>query len=60
MNGPPMGVDPRNTMENSAMTRPRICPLDSSCRSEFDVAMNVVLIAPTGSITAISSGRLGM
>ena len=41
-------------MENSAMTRPRICPLDSSCRSEFDVAMNAVLAAPMGSMATIS------
>jgi len=55
-----MGVDPRNVIANRAITRPRISRLALSCSSEFDVAMNVVLMAPTGSITAISSGRLGM
>ena len=34
--GPPIGVEPRSAIENSAMTRPRNCVLELSCSVAFD------------------------
>jgi hypothetical protein len=57
--GPPMGVDPRNTTEYSAITRPRMAGVAPSCRVELTPAANVTLANPSGASATISSARLG-
>src|SRR3954447_4079053 len=58
--GAPIGVVPRNTMPNSAMTRPRMAGVACACSSEFDVEMNTVLAMPTGTIASSAQGYVGM
>ena len=57
--GPPMGVEPRNTTEYSAITRPRISGATSSWSVEFTPAANVTLAAPTSARAATVSGSVG-
>jgi len=44
--GAPIGVDPRNPIENSASTLPRISSREASCKVAFAVDMNASEHAP--------------
>ena len=57
--GAPIGVEPRKTIEYSAMTRPRMAGATAICRAELTPAANVTLAAPSGTRAAIWSARVG-
>ena len=57
--GPPIGVEPRKTIEYSAITRPRISGVTASCSAEFTPAANVTLTAPSGTRTTAASSMVG-
>ena len=58
-NGAPIGVEPRNTTEYSAITRPRIAGSTASCSVEFTPAAKVTVTIPSGTSAAICSGSVG-
>ena len=47
INGPPIGVLPRNTIAYTAMTRPRIDGAEATCIIVFPVAMKTMLAKPS-------------
>ena len=59
MIGPPIGVEPRNAMLHSAITRPRMTGSDASCRVEFPFDMNETLAAPTKASAISSTASVG-
>src|SRR6266545_1242953 len=58
--GAPMGVVPRNTTPNRAMTRPRMAGVAWSWSSGLDDEMNTVLAIPQGIIASRAPRRFGM
>lgn len=57
--GPPIGVEPRKTVEYSAITRPRICGSAASCNEALAPAAKATLAAPSGTSTSASTASVG-
>jgi hypothetical protein len=57
--GPPIGVDPRKTVEYSAITRPRIDGSAASCSRAFAPAAKATHTPPRGASRIAATARLG-
>jgi len=59
MNGAPNGVDPRNTSEYRAMTRPRISGATRSCSVDCTPDENVTVATPSATSAATCTAMSG-
>lgn len=59
MTGAPIGVEPRNTTEYRAMTRPRMAGPAASCMEALTPAANVTVAMPSGTSATTCQESVG-